>query len=626
MPEQPSDEISADPAELLQRARTAYEAGDLKQAEGICRSIVLEYPEDPVANRILGNLAGHAGDLRSAEEFFRKVISADPHAYDAAEWVANIHRATGRIGSAINICQGLIKMRPELPGPYSCIGLCYLDRGTPEEALPFLDKAVHIAPESPTFHYNLALAYSRVGNSEEAKSEYKSAVSLAPDIAGFQRSLGKFLHEQRDYKEAASCLQKLVELEPTANNYALLAASLDGAGLGAQAEDALKRALALEPGSIAAHEALGTHEMEKGKFSEAEKSFRKSIESDPSRARGYYEVTRTRKMTESDRPMILKLEELAKESNRPPEDLRLLHYGLGKSYEDLGDFKSAMASYDKANEFARKLQLGSKPFSLSVMANYVDDLISTFTPDFFVANAALGADSELPIFIIGMIRSGTTLMDQILSSHPKIGSAGEMAFWSSGPAVQKVVAITREQVDREELKELALSYLEELQAFAPDAPRITDKMPLNYLSLGLIHLLLPNARIIRCKRNPIDTCLSIYTTPFAATMEFFYDKQNIVDAYREYERLSAHWREVLPSSRFLEVNYEDLVLRRESVLPALIDFCGLDWDDRLLRHEENVRPIKTPSQWQARQPIYSSSVERWRRYEPWLGEFQQLAD
>lgn len=217
-------------------------------------------------------------------------------------------------------------------------------------------------------------------------------------------------------------------------------------------------------------------------------------------------------------------------------------------------------------------------------------------------------------------------MDQILSSHPKIGSAGEMAFWSSGPAVQKVVAITREQVDREELKELALSYLEELQAFAPDAPRITDKMPLNYLSLGLIHLLLPNARIIRCKRNPIDTCLSIYTTPFAATMEFFYDKQNIVDAYREYERLSAHWREVLPSSRFLEVNYEDLVLRRESVLPALIDFCGLDWDDRLLRHEENVRPIKTPSQWQARQPIYSSSVERWRRYEPWLGEFQQLAD
>ena len=235
---------------------------------------------------------------------------------------------------------------------------------------------------------------------------------------------------------------------------------------------------------------------------------------------------------------------------------------------------------------------------------------------------ALGVADETPVFVVGMPRSGTTLVEQIVSSHPLVAAGGEREYWvrngrtweESGEGGLTEAAIHR----------LATDYLAELRRVAPDAARVTDKLPYNFLWIGLIHLALPNARIVHCRRHPVDTCLSIYFTHFARRANFGSDRGDLVCEYRQYERLMAHWRAVLPADRFLDVDYETLVADQEAGTRRLIEFCGLAWDDACLRPEGNRRVVMTASSWQARQPVYRSSVARWRNYEEWLGELREL--
>ena len=221
-----------------------------------------------------------------------------------------------------------------------------------------------------------------------------------------------------------------------------------------------------------------------------------------------------------------------------------------------------------------------------------------------------------------MMRSGTTLVEQILSSHSQIGASGENRFWPlNRPALFGSSGRTLKPSD---LPGFGRRYVEALRKVVPSDKHVTDKMPANYEMLGAIHVALPNARIIHMKRNPVDTCISIYATPNRVPIDYAYDRENIVFAYEQYLRLMEHWRTVLPANRFLEVNYEDIVQDRETQARKMLDLIGLDWDEALMHHEQNQRNVITPSLWQVRQPIYTSSVERWRRYEPWLGAFKKL--
>jgi tetratricopeptide (TPR) repeat protein len=613
-------------SELVEKSKKAFDLGDWQRAAESAIEVVSQRPNDPDANRILGSLAAYGGDLRSAEACFRRVIEADSNAFDAMEWLANIHRTTGRVPSAANLCNGMIKLRPELPGPYTCLGLCDLELGKIEEALLSLEKAVQLDPGSAMFHNNLAVGLSRAGRAEAAMGEYREAVRLAPSVGDFRFALAKLLIDTQRIAEAVDAAREAVRAEPGVRTQLLLAKALDLNGDVGGSEEAYQFASEKYPDSSEVADALGAHHMEHGKFAEAEGCFERSISLKPNSARPYFEITRCRRIEPSDTGLVDRMKVMAAEADRPLEEMRLLQYALGKAYDDLGDYAQAMAEFDKANRNAKKLQLQQTPFSLSRMKTYVDDLISAFNAELFDGRRDVGSASNKPIFIVGMIRSGTTLIDQLLSSHPQIGAAGEVGYWSGPRAVDAIVSISKGRIDSKEIRDLAQGYLDQIDRQKPDCLHITDKMPLNYLSLGLIHLAFPDARIIHCKRNPLDTCLSIYMTPFAKTMEFFYDKMNIADAYLEYKRLMAHWREVIPTNRFYEVEYEELVTDKETTLPALVGFLGLEWHEGILHHERNKNAIRTPSQWQARQPIYSTSVERWRRYEPWLGEFRELID
>jgi hypothetical protein len=227
----------------------------------------------------------------------------------------------------------------------------------------------------------------------------------------------------------------------------------------------------------------------------------------------------------------------------------------------------------------------------------------------------------MPIFIVGMMRSGTTLVEQILSSHPDVGAGGEISFWGDvnlGPSSRLP--------DEEGLKRVQAKYLDLLQQLTPGKPHVTDKMPSNYLALGMIHLAFPNAKIIHCKRDPVDTVLSIYMTPNSVPVGFGYVRENLVFAYKEYRRLMKFYRSVLPGETMLEVQYEDLVAEPEVQTRRMVEFLGLEWSDACLHHEANTRAVTTPTLWQARQPVYKSSVKKWKNYDAWLGAFRELIE
>jgi len=332
---------------------------------------------------------------------------------------------------------------------------------------------------------------------------------------------------------------------------------------------------------------------------------------------GYHSLVLSRRLTEADRPLVSRMLLRLEDGDTTEGDRMTLHFALGKALDDLGDYAGAMRHFDAANRVRYRLSR----FDRNEFERRVDRLIARFTREFFAGNKAIGRDDETPVLVIGMPRSGTTLVERIISSHSRVGGGGELDFWNEhGPAlVEAETGRLAAVADR-----FCADYRRLLRSVAPNAVRVTDKMPFNFLWLGLVHLIFPNARVIHCRRSPIDTCLSIYTNQFATRWEFASDRGDLAFYYRQYFRLMDHWRTVLPTDRLLDIDYEELTADPEGTARRLIAFCGLDWDPACLRPERNPDSVRTASVWQARQPVYRRSVERWRRYEPWLGELRQL--
>ena len=356
-------------------------------------------------------------------------------------------------------------------------------------------------------------------------------------------------------------------------------------------------------------------------FAEAISSFERALTLQPELLSAWLGIVSCAKVR--DRTLVDRMAAALRQHGLEHADEASLNYALGKAFDDLDDLASAMRHYDAANWLAElRLRKAGRPINLDQHAVNIDRINASFTADFLAQHCASCPTEELPILIVGMIRSGTTLVEQIISSHPAVGAGGELPFW--GERGQNAVSAINGALDSRALAGLAADYCALLRALAPDAERVTDKMPTNFMLLGLVRLALPRARIIHCRRHPVDTCLSIYLTPYQRSPDFAHNRATIIAYYRQYERLMAHWREVLSADRFLEVSYEELVTNRERVTREIIAFCGLDWDEACLRPEANPRDVATPSAWQTRQPVYRSSLARWRRYEPWLGEFRQL--
>jgi tetratricopeptide (TPR) repeat protein len=386
----------------------------------------------------------------------------------------------------------------------------------------------------------------------------------------------------------------------------------------ADAEARLREAVALDPASDLLIKYLGDVLARQGRFDAAIEAFDRVLALNPLQVSAHFAAVASKRCTAADRPRLARMVSLLGDPALDDGDRVTLHFAIGKLLDDLGEYGEAMQHFDAANEIRSR----DATFDAEQFAADVDRLTRRFTPAFFTAQARLGVGDETPLLIVGVPRSGTTLVEQILSSHPAIAAGGELAFWPqrAGPSgVAEATYLTEESACA-----LSGEYLALLRRIAPRAARVTDKQPFNLLWLGVIRLLLPKARIIQCRRHPVDTCLSMYVTHFRQIWGFVVNKAELAAAYQQYARLMDHWREVLPADRFIEVEYEKLIADREAVTRRLIGFAGLDWDDACLRPERNRRTVTTASLWQARQRVYSTSVERWRRYEPWLGELRRL--
>jgi hypothetical protein len=300
-----------------------------------------------------------------------------------------------------------------------------------------------------------------------------------------------------------------------------------------------------------------------------------------------------------------------------------LHLAIGKAADDLGDYALAMQHFDAADDVRR----GLTSFDPAAFSTEVDRLISRCTPELMARAPEAGVSDAMPVLIVGMPRSGTTLVEQIVSMHPQAGAGGELNFWNErGAAWHRAFPRSGVIGDQPFLAKAAADYLRVLRAIAPRAARVTDKMPFNFLWAGLIHLAFPRAVIIHCRRAVVDTALSIHQTHFHPSLAFPTGGAELVSYFRSYQRLVDQWRRVLPEDRFVEVDYAELTREPEPVIRRIIAVCGLEWNDACLRPEFNPRAVKTPSKWQTRQPIYRTSVARWRRYEPWLGPLRALVD
>jgi tetratricopeptide (TPR) repeat protein len=386
------------------------------------------------------------------------------------------------------------------------------------------------------------------------------------------------------------------------------------------AEATLRRLLVLAPENGAMRMLLGQVLIDQRRFGDAGRELRGAIETVPG---AFHKLAGAQRMTEADRPLLERMRSKAEQAGSETDAKVAIRFGLGKAFDDLGDYEEAMRQYDAANAMVAT----SAHFNRTAITRKYEGIIERYDVETLgraaqpYARPARPGD-DLPIAIVGMPRSGTTLTEQILSSHPAVAAAGELVFWKLRS--HDLPAGANGLPDPRALSKTVDDYLAVLRGVGPTARRVTDKAPLNFEALGLIRLAFPEARIIHCRRDPTDTGLSIYFTLFSASLGFAFDRGDIVFMYRQYERLMAHWRRVLPPDRFLELDYEKLVADREAETRRLLDFVGLDWDDACLAHERNTRVVRTASVWQARQPIYTTSVERWRRYEPWIGELRAL--
>lgn len=608
--------------ELIRAARSALRAGDVWQADRYANQAMAMNPQNPAAMALMGALAGRSGRLMVGIQLVERSLERMPGDPDALSTLGQLYRQAGRHQEAMAILQRSMEKRPADAETLIELGVCHLEQQRPLEALPLFQRAVALDPGIAPYHHNLGTAYERLGALADAARSYGRSVQLAPDKPMSHSALGLVLLALNDRTGAIRHLKEAHRLDAgSAYGLTMLAQAQLEEGCFDEALETLTKAVRKDPRCDPALGLLGSTLQQLGRFEEAEPYLRMAIEVQPNSAAAYQTLLSGRKVHEADRPLVEEATRLGDSGRIAEADAMILHYAIGKARDDLGEYEEAMRHFDRANALglARLKATGAEIDKID-FTRFVEATTATYTPDLLAQRNIAGSDSELPVLIVGMIRSGTTLTEQILSSHPRVGGAGELSFWRD-----VVVEERRAGGDPwRNAAEKAGRYLELLRSVDPGAERVTDKMPANFLALGLIHLVLPNARIIHCRRDPVDTCLSIYMTPFRVSPDFGHDRDTMVFYYRRYEELMDHWRSVLPADRFLEIDYEELVSEGEPVIRRMVEFIGLEWDDACLRHEENEHAITTPSRWQARQPLYTTSTRKWRKYEPWLGAFEQL--
>ncbi len=532
--------------------------------------------------------------------------------------------ASGAYQESKCILDVILQAQPNNADALHHMGLIAQHYGNAEAAIDLIMQSLEQHPSNYRCHYNLGLIYELQENTAQAYECYETAVQLNPECIEAQLSLGGVLIRRGRYKEAIHHFNKLLkknpESVPVINKAGLL---FNVMGYPHIALGFLRKAIALDPKNSLARLFLSDAFKTMGKIDESKKALREVLDLNPINVYAYCSLSEDEKFRRGD-PVFTLLERVTERSDVTARIRRDLHFSLGKMYADIGEYGNSFSHYARGNDLRREANGG---FDRREFTDRIDTLIAGFDHAFF-SRAPRGSDSRKPIFIVGMPRSGTSLTEQILASHPGVYGGGELSFLSDWVqknfAVQQARECLRNLADEKTLRAGAESYLSRIEAIAADANYVTDKMPANQLNVWAIALLFPNARVIHCRRDARDNCLACFIKNFAKPHNYADDLGDIAFFYREADRLMRHWKAQAPIA-IMDMHYERLVNDTEAAVRALLAFCGLAWNDACLDFHKTERTVHTASRLQVRKKIYTSSIDRWRSYEPFLGPlFEEL--
>lgn len=529
--------------------------------------------------------AGRSPPLSGAKSGIEDTLSRAKEYYDR-----------GELSQAEKLCVAILVRDPRNTRALLLAGSLARSVADTALAVTFFKSVVDLQPSSTEARLLLAASYGEASEHDEAIKHYRHVLTSEPESVAALVALAKSYTVVGKAKLALPLFEKATRLQPTHQDLRHAHA------------DAL---IAL------------------GRMDEAADLLRENIARGYRVAQSYKSLVESRKMSGEPIELAAIVAKLA-EPDLPQRDRVLFHHAAGKIVNDLGRYEEAIDHFQ-----ASKIAAGHG-FDIEAYRRLVDTLVASFTPQLLSSKAPLGYPSEVPVFIVGMPRSGTTLTEQICASHPAVHGAGEIdklgnLVRQAGYALNPNGSIRKppQALTADEARMMSAAYLEFVQRKSPSSARIVDKMPHNFQLVGMIALIFPNARIIHCTRDPIDNSLSCFFNTFNDKHGYNTDLHTLGLYYREYKRLMRHWNALLPG-RIYESNYETMIGDQEAESRRLIDFLGLPWDDACLRFYEADRSVTTPSRWQVRQPIYQSSVKRWKKYEnkiqPLIEALGDLAD
>ena len=608
----------------------------------------------PDPNKQKAFKALQSGNFKQARNLLGKICKADKHDVEARLLLASACGQLGDMQGVTKACRQILNLQPEHPRALSLLGNALASQGQHEAAIRHYEKALARKPGDIAMLNNLGNALYLANRLEEAAEKLREVVRQKPDYADAHNNLGNICKALNQNTEAVHHFQTALALNPKLFETLLNLGDIlsDRIGHPEAAEQCFRKALALKPDDLQAHTGLINMLRFQGRLEESLEAIEAALRYHPKHAnmRAWaaiiheqggeadkaYSLIRTL-LGESDDPPPLLIEVmlrickkmdcceeaieraqtlLSKDGLRP-NSRRDLHFELGKLYDKAGDYDTAFEHYYRANETAKP------PFDITEMKQKVDALIHSYARERMESLPHAGNDSRQPVFIVGMPRSGTSLTEQILGSHPEVFAAGELNdindIAASMPAMlgtDKPHPDCLEWLNPDTLDRLARRYLDRMKERTGDTAYTytTDKMPHNFMNLGLISLLFPGARIIHCRRDPRDTCLSIYFQNFGWLHRYGADLGWLGGYYHHYHRLMQHWESVLDLP-MLTVRYEDMIADQEAVTRKMLEFCGLEWDERCLQFHKSERHVATASYDQVRQKIYTKSKARWKNYE-----------
>jgi tetratricopeptide (TPR) repeat protein len=535
--------------------------------------------------------------------------------------IAHQHHQARRRQPAEQICRQILAVDPAQPDAIHLLGVMAFEAGKYDVAIEYIGQAIRLNGTVAAFHNNLGNAFKDQGMLNKAVACYRRAVELRPDYAEAYYNLGNVFLDQEKLDEAVAASRQAVELKPDyAEAHNNLGIALRDQNKMDEAVACFQRALELKPDYAEAKLSLGELHIQLGELDEAELAFRAAIELQPAFAPAHARLATLlrAKLHEADR---IALEERIADPQLNQDSRARLSFALADVSDARGEYDRAADFLRQANALRLELNRGNRTYHPAEHEQFVDNIIRTFDRDFFARIAGAGLDTCRPVFIVGLPRSGTTLIEQVLASHSRIHGAGELPlvgelfegipamFGRSDPPLDCVA-----NLDAPALRRLGGQYLERLEAIdGGRSERIIDKLPENYLHLGLLGAMFPRAVLIHCRRDLRDVAISCWMTDFR-NVRWANDPQHVASRFRQYRRLMDHWRTVLPVP-IHDIDYEDVVIDLEPVARRLLAACGLDWEPACLEFHRTRRPIRTPSGAQVRQPVYTQSVARWKNYE-----------